>query len=137
MANNTQTASKPVSVTTTKMAFAAPFIGWLIPGAGHLIQKCYIRGVLLMASVVTLFVFGLAMEGKVYAFNMCDLLDILGFFGDIGNGGLYFVTRVMNLGQGAIHRATADYGTKFVIISGLLNIISVVDAHHIAIGKKR
>jgi hypothetical protein len=137
MANHTQTATKAAAPAMTTMSIAAPLLGWIIPGAGHLIQKRYVRGLLLMASIVTMFVFGLAMEGKVYAFNMGDLLDILGFFGDVGNGGLYAMTRVMNLGQGAIHRATADYGTKFLIISGLLNIISVVDAYHIAIGKKK
>ncbi len=137
MANNTQTVTKAAAEPMPKMAVAAPLLGWILPGAGHLIQKRYVRGVLLMASMVMLFVFGLAMEGKIYAFNMGDLLDILGFFGDIGNGGLYVVARMMDLGHGAIHRATADYGTKFLIISGLLNIISVVDAYHIAIGKKK
>lgn len=137
MANPTQTVTKVSAPAITTMSIAAPLLGWIIPGAGHLIQKRYVRGLLLMASIVTMFVFGLAMEGKVYAFNMGDLLDILGFIGDVGNGGLYAMTHVMNMGQGAIHRATADYGTKFLIISGLLNIISVVDAYHIAIGKKK
>jgi hypothetical protein len=40
-------------------------------------------------------------------------------------------------GQGAIHRATADYGTKYIIVAGLLNVISAIDAYHIAIGKKK
>jgi hypothetical protein len=43
----------------------------------------------------------------------------------------------MGLGTGDIARATADYGTKFLIVAGLLNIIAAVDAHHIAIGKKQ
>ena len=30
----------------------------------------------------------------------------------------------------------ADYGTKYIIVAGLLNLISVADAYHIAIGKK-
>ena len=46
------------------------------------------------------------------------------------------MTRVMDWGQGAIAHATADYGTKFIIVAGLLNFISVADAYHIAIGKK-
>jgi hypothetical protein len=33
--------------------------------------------------------------------------------------------------------ATADYGTKFIIVAGLLNIVSAVDAHQVAIGKKQ
>jgi hypothetical protein len=119
------------------MAVVAPAIGWLIPGAGHLIQKRWIRGVLLMISVVGMFLIGLWMQGKVYTPNTGDLLDMLGFVGDLGAGGLYIVTRGLDAGQGAIHRAVADYGTKFIVVAGLLNVIAAVDAHHIALGKKK
>jgi len=128
-----QLESRPL----TAMAVVAPLVGWLIPGAGHIIQKRWGRGLLLMFSVVTMFVLGILMEGKVYAFNVGDILDILGFIGDLGAGGLYIVTRAMDWGRGAINLATADYGTKYIIVSGLLNIISVVDAYDIAIGKKQ
>jgi hypothetical protein len=118
------------------MSVVAPAIGWLVPGAGHLIQKRWIRGLLLMASVVIMFVLGLLMQGRIYRPNGGDILDILGFVGDIGAGGLYIVSRAMNLGHGIVAHATADYGTKFIIVSGLLNFICVADAYHIAIGKK-
>jgi hypothetical protein len=120
----------------TAMAFIAPVAGWLIPGAGHLIQRRWIRGLLLLISVFVMFFLGLMMEGKVYSPNTGDILDILGFVGDIGAGGLYFLARGMDWGQGAIHKAVADYGTKYIIVAGLLNIICIVDAYHIAIGKK-
>jgi hypothetical protein len=118
------------------MAVVAPALGWFIPGAGHLVQRRWIRGLLLMFSVVIMFLLGLAMQGKVYAANTGDILDMLGFVGDVGNGALYIVTIAMGWGQGAIHRATADYGTKYIIVAGLLNIICAVDAYHIAMGKK-
>ncbi len=120
----------------TRMSVLAPALGWLIPGAGHLIQRRWIRGLLLMASIVTMFLLGLAMQGRVYRPNGGDILDILGFVGDIGAGGLYIVTRAMDWGQGAIAHATADFGTKYIIVAGLLNFIAVADAYHIAIGKK-
>jgi hypothetical protein len=120
----------------SSMAVIAPIVGWLIPGAGHLIQRRWIRGVLLMVSVLAMFVLGILMEGKVYGLNGGDLLDMLGFVGDLGAGSLYFVTRMMDWGKGAIQLASADYGTKFIIVAGLLNVISAVDAYDIAIGKK-
>ena len=120
----------------TPMAGAALAIGWLIPGGGHFIQKKWARGALLLLSIVTLFVLGLGMQGKIYTFNTGDLLDMLGFIGDIGSGALYLVAQAKDLGQGTIFRATADYGTKFLIVAGLLNVISAIDAYHIAIGKK-
>jgi len=138
MADSTTEKSKiaqaePMSV----MAVLAPALGWLIPGAGHMIQKRWIRGALLFISIVTLFLLGLGMQGRIYKANGGDILDILGFVGDVGSGALYILTLVNDWGQGAIAFATADYGTKFMIVAGLLNFIAVADAYHIAIGKKK
>ena len=118
------------------MGIAAPLLGWLFPGLGHLAQRRWLRGVLLMVSICAMFALGILMEGKIYNANTGDILDILGFIGDLGAGGLYFIGRIQDWGHGAINLATADYGTKAIIVAGLLNIISAVDAHHIAIGKK-
>jgi hypothetical protein len=119
------------------MTYIAPLAGWLVPGLGHLIQRRYGRGLLLMLAVFTMFFVGLGMQGKIYSFNTGDLLDILGFIGDVGAGALYFIARMMNWGIGNIHRAVADYGTKYIVVAGLLNVIAAVDAYHIAIGKKQ
>jgi hypothetical protein len=128
-----KTAAQPF----TAMSVAAPVLGWIIPGAGHLIQKKWTRGLLLMASVLILFVFGIAMGGKIYRPNSGDLLDMLGFVGDLGAGGLYAIGRIFDLGTSAVAYAVADYGTKFIVIGGILNIMSLVDAYHIAIGHKK
>jgi hypothetical protein len=137
MANSTAKARAEAASPLQMMAVIAPAIGWLIPGAGHMIQKRWIRGGLLLISIVTLFVLGLMMQGRIYRANGGDILDILGFIGDVGAGGLYIVTLAQDWGQGAIAFATADYGTKFMIVAGLLNFIAVADAYHIAIGKKQ
>lgn len=138
MANTTTDKAKMAEATPlTAMGVIAPAIGWLIPGAGHLIQKRWIRGILLLISIVTLFLLGLAMQGRIYKANGGDILDILGFVGDVGAGALYIITIAQDWGQGAIAFATADYGTKFMIVAGLLNFIAVADAYHIAIGKKK
>ncbi|HEX3352386.1 MAG: DUF6677 family protein [Terriglobales bacterium] len=132
----TPEAQSTLPTTSPSMSVIAPAVAWLIPGAGHLVQKRWIRGLLLMASISIMFVLGLLMQGRVYHPNGGDILDILGFVGDVGAGGLYIVTRMQGWGHGAIAHATADYGTKFLIVAGLLNFISVADAYHIAIGKK-
>src|SRR5215468_4480416 len=138
MANSTKEKSKAApAATANAMSMIAPALGWLIPGAGHMIQKRWIRGGLLFLSIVTLFLLGLSMQGRIYKANGGDILDILGFVGDLGAGALYIITLAMDWGQGAIALATADYGTKFMIVAGLLNFISVADAYHIAIGKKQ
>jgi hypothetical protein len=139
MANQTTAKSKAAEPAqpASAMSVIAPALGWLIPGAGHIIQKRWVRGVLLFVSIATLFVLGLLMQGHIYKANGGDILDILGFVGDLGAGGMYIVTLAMNGGQGAIAFAIADYGTKFMIVAGLLNFIAVADAYHIAIGKKQ
>src|SRR3984893_17652937 len=139
MANSTAGKLKTANTApeVNALSVVAPALGWLIPGAGHMIQKRWIRGALLLVSIGTLFVLGLMMQGHIYKANGGDILDILGFIGDLGAGGMYIVTLAMNGGQGAIAFAIADYGTKFMIVAGLLNFIAVADAYHIAIGKKR
>jgi hypothetical protein len=139
MANQTTAktkAAEPAQPAST-MSVIAPALGWLVPGAGHIIQKRWIRGALLFVSIGSLFILGLMIQGHIYKANGGDILDILGFIGDLGAGGLYIVTLAMNWGQGAIAFAIADYGTKFMIVAGLLNFIAVADAYHIAIGKKQ
>jgi len=138
MANSTTEKSKAApAATANAMSMIAPALGWLIPGAGHMIQKRWIRGALLFISIVSLFLLGLGMQGRIYKANGGDILDILGFVGDVGAGALYLMSLAMDWGQGAIAFATADYGTKFMIVAGLLNFIAVADAYHIAIGKKQ
>src|SRR5579871_6774414 len=138
MANSTTEKAKMAPAESVNMmAVLAPAVGWLIPGAGHMIQKRWIRGALLFVSIVSLFLLGLAMQGRIYKANGGDILDILGFVGDVGAGAMYILTLMNDWGQGAIAFATADYGTKFMIVAGLLNFIAIADAYHIAIGKKR
>jgi hypothetical protein len=120
----------------TTMAVVAPIVGWLIPGGGHILLKRYGRGVLLMISVVAMFLIGLGMQGRIYKPNGGDILDILGFVGDVGAGALYFLARIMDWGDVMAANAAADYGKTFLIVAGLLNFIAVADAHHIALGKK-
>ncbi len=120
----------------TQQAIIAPIVGWLIPGAGHIMQKRYIRGLLLFISVVAMFFIGLGMNGRVYKPNGGDILDMLGFIGDVGAGALYILARIMDWGNVMAPNAAADYGKTFIIVAGLLNFIAAADAHHIALGKK-
>jgi hypothetical protein len=133
----TKTRAAEPAQPASMMPVIAPALGWLIPGAGHMVQKRWIRGALLLVSIASLFILGLMMQGHIYKANGGDILDILGFIGDLGAGGMYIVTLAMDGGKGAIAFATADYGTKFMIVAGLLNFIAVADAYHIAIGKKQ
>ena len=110
--------------------------GWLIPGAGHFLLRKWKRGALLSASIVGMFALGLAMQGRLYS-GAHDVLDILGLVGDLGNGLLFILSRVLGLGADQVQVTTADYGTRFIVVSGLLNVISAVDAHNLRTGRKQ
>jgi len=111
--------------------------GWLVPGAGHLLLGKWIRAALLTVSILCMFAIGIALKGKVYLPNTGEPLDILGFAGDLGSGVLYGLARLMGWGQAPVLVAVADYGTKFIVVAGLLNIVAAVDAHSLASGRKR
>jgi hypothetical protein len=109
--------------------------GWLVPGAGHFLLRKWGRGALLAASILGMFTLGLAMQGKLYTSGH-EILDFLALAGDLGTGLLYIVGRTFNLGADSVQVTTADYGTRFIVVAGLLNIIAAVDAHNLRTGRK-
>ncbi|MGO9324385.1 MAG: DUF6677 family protein [Terracidiphilus sp.] len=131
------TPNKPAAAKTSSQGFVyLPLIaGWLVPGAGHFLLGKWIRGTLLAVSIIAMFALGLAMQGKLYT-SAQDILDILGVAGDLGNGILYFLGRAAGWGGVPVQTTIADYGTKFIVVAGLLNIIAAVDAHNLRTGRK-
>jgi hypothetical protein len=135
MTTNAQAQASPAQQSSSMPALIL-LAGWLIPGAGHFMLRKWIRGSLLLLSIVAMFSLGIALKGKIYSPNTGDLLDILNFAGDLGTGVLYVLARIFDMGQSSVQVATADYGTKFMVVAGLLNVIAAVDAHSLATGRK-
>lgn len=135
MATPAQATQRSIARSST-LPVLALFAGWLVPGAGHLLVRKPIRALLLFLSVVTMFAVGIGLQGKVYAPNTGDLLDILGFVGQFGTGLLFTLAHVLDLGRPSVQTAIEDYGTKFIVVGGLLNIIAAIDAHSLASGRK-
>src|ERR1035441_4632480 len=130
-------ANKQVAGQNSEQGFVyLPLIaGWLVPGAGHFLLRKWGRGALLAASILGMFGLGLAMQGKLYG-GARDMLDLLGLAGDLGNGLLYIASRVLGLGADQVQVTTADYGTRVIVVAGLLNVIAAVDAHNLRTGRK-
>ena len=115
-------------------------LSWLVPGGGHLLLKRTGRGLLLMASISSMFVCGLMMRGAMFTPQSSDLLTTLintgGFIGDLASGVLYLLTVWLGYSQPDVAGAVHDYGTKFLVTAGLLNILAMVDVFDIAVGRK-
>ncbi|WP_263378728.1 DUF6677 family protein [Granulicella paludicola] len=137
MATPAPLTAKPLA---TKKNSSFPMIvllaGWLVPGLGHLLVGKKIRALLLFAAIVLMYIIGISLAGKVYTPSTGDYLDLLGFVGQLGLGLLYVIARAFGLGAAAAVSTIGDYGTKALLIAGLLNVITAVDAHSLANGRK-
>jgi len=115
-------------------------LGWLIPGGGHLLLKRTGRGALLMVTITAMFLCGLMMRGAMFTPQNGDLLTTLintgGFIGDVCSGALYLLSVALNYNQPDMAGHVHDYGTKFLVTAGLLNLLALVDVFEIAAGRK-
>jgi hypothetical protein len=120
--------------------FSAILLAWLIPGAGHLLLKRPGRGALIAASVTVMYLLGLMMRGALFSPQTGDLLTTViycgGFIGNLLSGILYFVTVWLGYAQPDVAGHVHDYGTKFLVAAGLLNLLAIVDAFEIATQRK-
>jgi hypothetical protein len=118
----------------------AVVVAWIVPGGGHLLLKRPGRGGLIAASVTAMFLLGLMMRGALFQPQTGDLLTTViyvgGFIGNLMSGVPYFLTMALGYNQQDVAGAVHDYGTKFLVAAGLLNVLAMVDAFEIASGKK-
>lgn len=125
----------PVRLWAHIVAFA-----WLVPGGGHFLQKKHMRGAILAAAITLTFLMGLLMRGSMFQPRTGDLLTTIihvgGFLGDLAAGSLYLLTIWLGYAQADMAGHVHDYGTKFLVAAGLMNILAMVDAFEIAVGRK-
>lgn len=120
----------------------APVVGlaWLVPGAGHFLLGRKMRGAILLGSVAIMFLVGLLMRGVMFQPQTGDLLTTViycgGFLGDLASGLFYLLATWMGYSQPDVAGHVHDYGTKFLVAAGLLNVLAMVDAFEIATGRK-
>jgi hypothetical protein len=134
-----------VAETTASGASAGKWLpavalAWIIPGGGHLLLKRPGRGALIAFCVVAMYLLGLMMRGALFTPKADDLLTTViyygGFAGNLMSGILYFVTVWLGYAQPDVAGHVHDYGTKFLVAAGLLNVLGMVDVYEIATGQK-
>jgi len=136
MTTEAQKIAQPLPAQKSSLPWLVLVAGWLVPGAGHMLLGKWIRGLLIFASILGMYLVGLGLQGKIFVPNTGDILDILGFLGQVGMGMGYFLARLFGWGATSVLITIGDYGTKFLTVAGLLNIIAAVDAHSLANGRK-
>lgn len=116
-------------------------LAWLIPGSGHFLLGRRGRGAIISVTVLAAFLIGVLMRGPMFQLSSTgDLLSRLiqwgGFLGDLATGLVYFVSVWLGYGPPDQAGHTPDYGSKFIVAAGLLNILAMVDAYEIAMHQK-
>lgn len=93
------------------------------------------RALILFASIISMFVFGLLMNGQFFSFRSPSILQRLGFLGEWSVGVAMPVAHFFGY-RGDIFFVSSDYGTAFLVAAGMLNILTMFDAYDIAMGRK-
>jgi hypothetical protein len=141
MAAQTTTVTSANESAQPVSAWILPVLAaWVVPGGGHFLQKKTGRGALLLASIGLMFLFGMFMRGMMFSPEKGDILTTMinygGFVCDMASGVFYFAAAMFGYSAPDMPGAVHDYGTKFLVTAGLLNILAIVDSYEIAIGKK-
>lgn len=109
---------------------------WAVPGAGHLWLGRRSKGIIFLVALPLMFAIGLALQGRLFPFEMSEPLVGLAAFADLGIGVPYFIAGALGFGAGDVRAVTYEYGNAFIIVAGLLNLLVVIDAYDIAVGRK-
>lgn len=129
---------------------------WIIPGAGHFLVKRPKHGLVFLVLIVFLFFWGLNLGAKIYQYDGTQPLTFFAMIAQAGMGLPYFLARLIasyahahpgsmlvhfaenfRYGNGNIESVTFEYGNTFAIVAGLLNFLVILDAHDIAIGRRK
>lgn len=110
--------------------------GWAIPGLGHLLLGRRWRALILFGSILAMFLLGLGMKGEFFSTASGSYLQTLGYFGELCIGVAMPAARFFGY-SGDPFFVSADYGTAFLVAAGMLNVLTILDAYDIAVGRKQ
>jgi hypothetical protein len=111
-------------------------LAWLIPGSGHLLLGRRQKGLVFLIALPLMFAIGLWLQGRLFPLELSDPLVFLGAIANRGIGAPFFVARMMDAGAGTVTALSYEYGNTFLMTSGLLNFLVVLDAFDVAKGRK-
>jgi hypothetical protein len=116
--------------------FGLCLAAWLVPGLGHFLVGRKGRALVLFLAIVAMFAFGLAMQGQFFATGSASYLHTLGYFAELSVGVPMPAATFFGYAGGDTYFICSDYGTAFLISAGMLNVLTILDAYDIAMGRK-
>jgi len=109
---------------------------WLVPGLGHLMLGRTRRALTFFFVVTGMFALGLYLRGELFPLDTSAPLTFLAGLAEIGIGLPFFAAKLLGMGSGEVTSPTYEYGYTFCIVAGLLNMLIMLDAYDIAVGRK-
>ena len=131
--------TRPAAGIRARPAAAVPavLLAWLIPGAGHLYLRRTGKGLVFLGAIGALFAMGVAMDARLQMYiGLDDPLAFLRSLAQMALGVPYFLARALGFEAGSVTSVTYEYGNTFTEVGGLLNILVVLDAYDVAVGRK-
>ena len=125
-----------VDQTQTGSVVLLCLASWAIPGVGHLWLGRRSKGLIFLIALPLMFAIGVAIRGRMFPFELSDPLVGLAAIADRGIGATYFIASALGYGVGDVRAVTYEYGNAFLIVAGLLNMLVVIDAYDVALGRK-
>ena len=114
-------------------------LAYLIPGLGHFYLRQWVKGAVFFGCIAALFILGMVMDARlVPPQGWGDPLAVLRWVAQMAMGLPYFVARGLGLGLDLdlVKSVTHEYGSTFTEAAGLLNVLVILDAYDIAVGRK-
>lgn len=111
-------------------------LAWFVPGLGHLLLGRRQRAAVFALVVVVSFVVGILCQGELILPKAGDPLSYFASVATVGNGILFFIAKSLGLGDGVPTAVTYEYGNAFLLTAGVMNLLLMLDAYDIAVGKK-
>jgi len=136
MATKSTTAERARPASEPSTLVLVCLAAWAIPGAGHFWLGRVQKGLVFFVALMTMFISGLLLKGRLFPFELGEVLVALAAFANFGLGLPWLVARMLDLGQGTVTAVTWEYGNCFLIVAGLLNFLVILDAFDIATGRK-
>jgi len=115
-------------------------LAWLVPGAGHFFLGRPWRGLLLGGTVGLMCGLGFNWGGHWYGLHNQDDVGMLAYVFGLCNAGaglayvLSLAADFATLNQAAL--PTSEYGDRFLMVAGLLNYLSMLDAYDLSVRRK-
>jgi hypothetical protein len=138
--------------------FVACLLAWLMPGLGHLYLGKKDRAAVFFAVVLATFGLGIASDGAASLIDPSQPLTYLATFDNVATGPIEVLSRWRTYGRivyalprdenhpvrlelmarlrDRVRSVTYEYGNTFLLTAGLMNILLILDAFDIAVGRK-